>query len=75
MYLGDRWSNKVGGSSGIGLNGRYPLTFDASGTPTINYLRCWHGLAAGGGRRKDWDYGLPLIGVAPRKGARRRVGG
>ncbi|MRG44199.1 family 43 glycosylhydrolase [Chitinophaga sp. SYP-B3965] len=34
MFCGDRWSNFTG--SGIGFYGWYPLTFDASGVPTIN---------------------------------------
>ncbi|MBM7564069.1 RICIN domain-containing protein [Paenibacillus sacheonensis] len=40
MYIGDRWNNK-GGSTGIGRNQWYPLTFDGSGKPTINGYSQW----------------------------------
>jgi len=45
VYCGDRWRNKTG--KGIGRYAWFPLTFDASGVPTINAP----GLTTNGG---DW---------------------
>ena len=39
IYCGDRYSNFHG--QGIGRNAWYPLTFDASGVPTINGYQSW----------------------------------
>ncbi|MDR6550258.1 hypothetical protein [Paenibacillus qinlingensis] len=49
VYLGDRWSNSnFNGSTGIGRNGWYPLTFNSSGVPTVNGYKNWEIDAAAG---------------------------
>ncbi|MEC0229543.1 RICIN domain-containing protein [Paenibacillus alba] len=40
VYLGDRWNNK-GGSTGVGRNQWYPISFDGAGVPTINGYGQW----------------------------------
>ncbi|OXM17096.1 RICIN domain-containing protein [Paenibacillus herberti] len=47
VYMGDRWNN-FGGSTGIGRNQWYPLSFDANGKPTINGYGAWQLDAAAG---------------------------
>ncbi|OXM17257.1 RICIN domain-containing protein [Paenibacillus herberti] len=41
MYIGDRWNNFTGGSTGVGTIQWYPLTFSSSGAPTINGYSKW----------------------------------
>jgi Glycosyl hydrolases family 43 len=41
VFLGDRWSDE-GGSSGLGQNNLYPLTFDSYGWPTLNGEASWN---------------------------------
>ncbi|MGG1516345.1 hypothetical protein ABE504_13075 [Paenibacillus oryzisoli] len=42
VYLGDRWTNNgFNGSTGVGRNGWYPLTFSATGVPTIHGYSSW----------------------------------
>lgn len=48
MYIGDRWNNKPDGSTGIGRNQWYPLTFDSNGMPIINGYAQWSLDAAAG---------------------------
>ncbi|MEC0226424.1 RICIN domain-containing protein [Paenibacillus alba] len=48
MYIGDRWNNMTGGSTGVGRIQWYPLTFDSNGAPTINGYAQWS-LDAGAG--------------------------
>ncbi|NIK71906.1 hypothetical protein FHT67_005383 [Paenibacillus sp. BK720] len=42
MYIGDRWNNFSGGSTGVGRNQWYPLTFDSNGNPVINGYSQWY---------------------------------
>jgi hypothetical protein len=41
VYAGDRWNNREAQVGGVGLYGWFPLTFDASGSPTIRGERAW----------------------------------
>ncbi|MCM3746895.1 RICIN domain-containing protein [Paenibacillus pasadenensis] len=41
IYFGDRWNGRFAGSTGIGRNQWYPLTFDSNGAPTINGHASW----------------------------------
>ncbi|MCM3626826.1 RICIN domain-containing protein [Paenibacillus glycanilyticus] len=47
MFIGDTW-NKFGGTTGVGRNKWYPLTFDGNGNPTINGYAQWNLDAAAG---------------------------
>lgn len=47
VYMGDRWNN-FGGSTGVGRNQWYPLSFDANDKPTINGYGAWQLDAAAG---------------------------
>ncbi|MCM3631167.1 RICIN domain-containing protein [Paenibacillus glycanilyticus] len=40
IYIGDRWLN-FGGSTGVGRNQFYPVSFDSAGKPTINGYAQW----------------------------------
>ncbi|OXM17098.1 RICIN domain-containing protein [Paenibacillus herberti] len=41
IFIGDRWNGRFAGSTGVGRNQWYPLTFDANGKPTINGHAQW----------------------------------
>ncbi|MGG1515494.1 RICIN domain-containing protein [Paenibacillus oryzisoli] len=60
MYLGDRWNNKPGGSTGIGRNQWYPFTFNSSGVPMLRGYGSWMIDSAAG----TWTLSPPsIVGV------------
>ncbi|SDS30011.1 Ricin-type beta-trefoil lectin domain-like [Paenibacillaceae bacterium GAS479] len=41
VYLGDRWNNMSGGSTGVGRNQWHPVSFGPNGNPNINGNGSW----------------------------------
>ncbi|MCM3746894.1 RICIN domain-containing protein [Paenibacillus pasadenensis] len=56
IYFGDRWNGRFGGSTAVGRNQWYPLTFDANGKPVINGYAQWTLDAAAG----TWSTSAPV---------------